>query len=289
MPDIILETERLRQEVIDKLVAKGARLEDAVLKKVYQAIDEFDSKGGRFEISKTSRQKIIQLQNDIEAIFQESGYFKATEIFIQDLSKITANTIALHQEINKTRIVKSSLTNIENVYIESVKDKLVEGGLNQNFISPVVTAMNEATTFGYSIEQTRQTLYSIIKDVQPSSEGVGKLHRYLTTTARDTVSQMQGAQHQAIANNLEMPFGRYVGNLLKDSRGQCVRWRAMEYIPVIEFTKEIELAFKNQRNKVEENGHKYSGMIEGTTAENFYIRRGGWGCLHLMFPSRFKR
>lgn len=287
---ILDNSDKLRQAIIDGL-AGGEQLDAIIYERLIQLLDEYDSKGGYFEKSATSLQKLLKIETEIRKILSESGYFKAANTFIQDLSKITQNTIDLQAEVNKLTIQKRSIVGIEKVYRDNVVNLLNEGGLNTNFIQPITNAINEATTFGYSIQTTRDNLEKSLLGKGPGDKlpGTRSLGSYLTVHTRDTVSQLQGAQQQAILNEYEMPYVRYIGNIIGDSRGQCVRWKGMRYIEVKQLAEEIENAYKKQKLKANEGkDHPYSGMIPGTNAQNFLIRRGGWGCLHNGLPTRFK-
>lgn len=283
MPGIFEQSESLRERVAAKLLEKIPNLESAIYNRIWQLLEQYEQKGGRFIYSDTSAAQIIEIQNEIERILKEAGYFRAASIYVADLGLITQNTIALQAAVNGINVPVKALSGIQKAFATTVRNTLAEGGLNANFILPVTTAINEALTFGYSIENTRKNLADMILG---EPEKLGKLESYLTVTARDTVTQMQGAQHQAVANELDMPWIRYVGGLLKDSRGQCVRWHGMEYLAVADLEEEIALAFKNQEAKKVDGPHRWSGMIKDTTPENFLIRRGGWGCLHQAVPVR---
>jgi hypothetical protein len=81
--------------------------------------------------------------------------------------------------------------------------------------------------------------------------------------------------NKVVMDEYELPFIRYVGNIIQDSRWQCRRWVEMEYIPVTQLTAEVRRAFRQG-----------SGMIPGTTKDTFIINCGGYNCLHTAFPVR---
>lgn len=281
------DSEALRNRIISGLEDKLPDIEDAVLRRLLRLLEELDSEGGYFTASKTSTAKLMALQKEVEGILQQSGYFKAANTFIADLKKITDNTIELQKGINNLDIQRRSLNAIEGKYVSDVAQIMSEGGLSVNFVNPVTNALNEAVTYGYSIQSTRDNLVKSLTGDGAGEviQGVRSLKSYLTVTARDTVSQLQGAQQQAIAVEYKMPYVRYVGALLEDSRAQCVRWKGMKYLEVAELQQEIDRAIKLQREKAKEGKHKYSGMILDTNAQNFCVKRGGFGCLHSAMPT----
>lgn len=284
MADLLQDSDDLRQRVIDKLLDNIPDIQVNILGRIDRLLEEFSRDGENFTPEKTNRRKLLRLQSEIEEVLRNAGYYNRVETYISDLSRITANTIELHEDLNKIRVGQDRLNSVQSVYSQGVVDSMVTSGLNYNFIQPVTNMINQAITYGSGISELRQSLSDYVVG---NEQHVGKLRSYLTVTARDTVTQMQGAQHQAVALAYKMPFIRYVGGELKDSRGQCVRWLGMRVIAVAELPDEIKLANKNQKNRVEKpKGHKWSGMIDGTTPENFLINRGGWGCLQQAIPVR---
>jgi hypothetical protein len=284
MADVLMDFDGM-QFIADEFLSHIDEIEASIVKRLMEHLDTFDTAGGKFLPGQTTPAKLVEIEKQINAVLKKAGYFEAANLFILDLAKITENTRQLHSEVNSLQIQKKSLTGIEKVYTQNAVNLLSEGGLHTNFVMPVTVAISEAVTFGYSIAKTRDTLTQF----QNSPSKYTTLKSYLTTTARDTVSQLQGAQHQAISTEFKMPLVRYVGGLLKDSRGQCVKWHSMQYLPVKDLQALINEAFANQAAKLDQpKGHKWSGMIKDTTPENFLIRRGGWGCLHNAIPVRKK-
>lgn len=284
---LLENSEALRNAVIEQLTNRLPNIDQVVLKQIFQLLDDFDSSGGYFDKTKPSVTKLIRLQNAISEVLTKSGYFKAADIYIADLPKITQNTVDLMKGLNNKDISLSSLKGRERQYIEQVTTSIKEAGISVNFIDPIVTAVNEAVTFGYSIQSTRDALEKTILDTGNGQKiaGGNSLRKYLTVTARDTVAQMQGAQQQDIQAAFGMKWIRYIGGEVKDSRGQCVKWRNMAYLHIDELEELIAEANKKQAAKVEyPKGHKWSGMMPNTNTQNFCKNRGGYGCLHIAMP-----
>lgn len=288
MPSLIEDSDNLKKAIIDGLLGDIDGVEEKIYKRILQLLEQYDTTGGYFNPSEASRKQLLRIQGEIEEILTKAGYFKRAEVYLADLSQITQNTVDLQKGINGLDIQKRFLKGIESQQVYKAKEALVTGGLNVNFVQPVTNALNEAVTFGYSVSKTRENLEKSLLDTGDGQKiaGTKTLKSYLTVTARDTVSQLQGQQQQAISNEYDMKFIRYVGGLLNDSRGQCVHWKKMQYIDRAELKDEIAQAFKNQQAKLEQpKGHRWSGMIQGTNEDNFLIYRGGWGCLHTAVPT----
>lgn len=280
------EAEKLREGISQNLSDAMPEIEQKIWIEIYKMLENFDLSGGKFVYSEASPKRIIEIENKILNELTRAGYYNRVDLFLKDFGKITDNVRAIHEGENKIQVSKDSLTKTEKLFSKQTAQQLKESGLNETFITPVKTAINEAVTFGYSLSNTREVLQEMIVG---GPKKLGLLNNYLTTTSREVVKNLQGAQHTQIKNSLGLDNLRYVGGLLKDSRGQCVRWCGMEYIPYAELDKEIKLAFKNQAAKLEQpEGHKWSGMIKDTTVDNFLMRLGGWGCMHSAIPTRKK-
>lgn len=281
------EAEKLMEGISQNLIDAMPEIEQKIWIEMYRLLEDFDISGGKFVYSQASPQRIIAIENKILDTLTKSGYYKRVDLFLKDFGKITDNVRAIHEGENKAQVSKDSLTKVEKLFSKQTANQLTDSGLNETFITPVKTAINEAVTFGYSLENTRNVLKEMVTG---SPNKLGLLNNYLTTTSREVVKNLQGAQHTQVKNSLGLDTLRYVGGLLKDSRGQCVRWCGMQYIPYADLQKEIDLAFKNQKAKIEQpEGHKWSGMIKDTSVDNFLMRLGGWGCMHSAVPVRKKK
>lgn len=286
MADLLQQSDDLRNRITNEFLSIITQVEKDVYNKILELLDSFNTSDGYFSTTNMSAAKLVRIENEIIKILTDAGYFKAANIFIADLKKITVNTELLHKGINKIDISNQSMTEIEKAYAQRAVTMFSKAGLNDKFIAPITTVVNEAITFGYSIQNTRDTLSDFVKGGNDTS---GKLQSYLTVSARDTVAQLQGAQHQKVMADFEMPYILYTGGLLKDSAGQCVHWYGMKFIPVKDLQAEIDLAFANQaRHLNQPKGHRWAGFIKSTTPENFCIYRGHLGCIHSAFPARSK-
>jgi len=284
---ILDDSDKLRQSIIDRLTENMPDIEQKIYKRILELLDKFDSSNGSFDKTKPSANKLLAIQNEIQEIITKSGYFKSATLFIQDLNKITKNTIALQSGLNKLTIAEGSLSGIESLWRQKTIQNFNETGLSYNFIQPVTNAITEAIAYGSSIQTTRDNLKAFITGAEEGS--TGKLGSYLTTTARDVVGKLQGQQQQAIYDKYEMPWIRVVGNIIKTSSGQCYHWKKMKYIATKDLQNEIDLAKKNQAAKLElPSGYKWSGFDKNTTASNFLVNRGHLGCIDNFIPVRFK-
>lgn len=275
----------LNEQLVAQIVKNAPSMEKAVLDELLKLLDNLDTKGGTFTNATLSNTELLEMQSAIRNTLKKSGYGKTSELFIQDLGKITINSnIVLNDE--GYRFPKMALNDLETKWQTLTSESLLNSGIRNEFETPILKILNESISFGNSISEAKKTLQEFITG---GEDKTGKLQSYLTVTARDSIGQLQGQQMQsvAVANGYEGIM--YTGGLLNDSRGAC--YRAIKilkgFIPKAQLQAEIDLAYKNQRNKVVTDGtHKWSGMMPDTTVDNFFVKRFGFGCIHTATPKR---
>ena len=274
------------EKLVSELIKNAPKMEKAVLDKLLMLIDDLDTKGGVFTNATLSNTELLQMQDAIRQALKTSGYAKESEIFLQDLGKITINSnIVLNDE--GYRFPEVALTDLEKKWQTLTSESLLNSGIRNEFEMPILKIINENISYGNSISEAKKTLQEFIAG---GGDKTGKLQSYLTVTARDSIGQLQGQQMQAVAIANGYEGISYTGGLLTDSRGQCYRWikELKGFIPKEQLQAEIDLAVKYGKEKKIVDGHKYGGMMPNTTVDNFFLKRGGFGCIHTASPKRKK-
>lgn len=283
---LITANELLKEKLVDNLLQGIPSLEKQVFDEIMAFLDSFEGVGGNFNIGTLTAERLTEIEQRINQILVRGGYPAKVQTFIQDFGKVTINTdLLLNANGFDTRPVQ--LSDMERKWKKLTGDTLLDSGLREDFKRPILKILDDAISYGDSINSVRQTLQDYVVGNKDKS---GKLKSYLTQTARDSVSQMQGQQMQAVANAVGFEGIRYVGGLLTDSRGQCTHWvRDLNgFIPKERLQAEIDLAYKNQTAKLIEGKHKWGGMMPNTTPDNFMVKRGGFNCTHTALPKRKK-
>lgn len=281
---LITDNELLKERLVDNLIQGIPSIEKTVFDEIMNFLDSFEGVGGNFNIGTLTAEKLTEIEARINQILIRGGYPAKVQTFIQDFGKVTINTdLLLNANGFDTRPVQ--LSDMERKWKKLTADTLIDSGLREDFKRPILKILDDAISYGDGIGSVRQTLQDYVIGNKDKS---GKLKSYLTQTARDSVSQMQGQQMQSVANAVGYEGIRYVGGLLKDSRGQCSHWiqDLKGFIPKENLQAEITLAYKNQTAKLVEGPHKWGGMMPNTTVDNFMVKRGGFNCTHTAMPKR---
>ena len=107
-----------------------------------------------------------------------------------------------------------------------------------------------------------------------------KYIHYTNQVVHDSIMQYDGKVNKQISKEFKFTKIRYVGSLIRTSRGQCCKWVNMKYINIKDLPNEIRWA-SNTNNYY--GRFKCGGMIDDTTKENFIELRGGYNCRHRAF------
>lgn len=278
--------DELKEKLIEQLLERAPAIEKSVLDDLFKLIDQLDTKGGTFTNGTLSSSELLEMQDAIGKSLKKSGYLQQSELFIQDLGKLTINSTVI-LEGQGFSFPKLGLSDLEKKWKNLTSESLLKSGIKEEFETPILRLLDESISYGNSVNASKQLLQDFVSG---GGDKTGKLQSYLTVTARDAIGQMQGQQMQSVANAVGYAGILYTGGLIKDSRGQCYHWvhDLKGFIPKERLEAEIQLAYKNARAKLTEDGHKWSGMMPNTTVANFFVKRGGYGCLHTAYPKRKK-
>lgn len=281
-----MDNNKLKRALITDLIKDIPNIEKKVLDSIYKILDGLNTSSGTFTDATLSNTKMLEIQQAIKQTLKNSGYTQQAETFIQDLSKLTINTNLLLDEQGFS-FSKLPLSDIEKKWKNLTAETLLGSGIREDFETPILRILDESISYGSSVNAAKEKLQEFVLS---GADKNGKLKSYLTVTARDSIGQLQGQQMGQIATANDYAGVLYVGGVLDDTRGQCWRWvkELHGFIPKEKLKEEIKLAYRNQTLKLVENGHKWGGMMPNTDEINFFVKRGGYGCLHTAIPKRKK-
>lgn len=258
--------EQLIEEAERILLGDVNKSQKQVLEALTKLLTEFDRQGGKIQFNAETTRLINQASKRIYEALNKSGYDSRVKQYLKDFDKIKEASIAEQKIVNRITVSPRNLTNIQRSAIQQTTNILLGNGLDANMVQPVKDILLRSATSGMTIAQAELQLR---ETVLGNEERLGKLERYVTQMARDSISQYDGMMQQRIATEYELDGISYEGSIIRDSREQCIRWAGMGEIAVVDLENEIEWAYSNG-----------SGMIPGTTKENFCINRGGFNCRH---------
>lgn len=272
-----------KQAIIDRAYSKFIKDFDSINSELYKALQKelylFDIQDGKFVDSNLAPIVVAKLKRELKKILLSSSveYKSKVQELIRDLDVIEQANIEVQKGVNAIAVSKKLITPTKKFYVDKVTADLIEAGVDQAFIKPISETLMKNIVLGSSVSESADFLKNYVLG---NAEKEGKLQQYAKQIARDAISQYDGQLNQVFINEFGLDAIQYVGGLVDDSRGQCVRWVGMGKIKFSELQNEIDLAYENQRAKKITNGHRWGGMIDGTTPQNFCVNRGGWHCAH---------
>lgn len=250
----------------EKILANLTSTQSEIYNEIEKVLDRFATRG-YMVYDREAIRMVNELEGTIRRAINKTDYRERVQDYLSNFDKIKQVNEQIQKSVNKLNVAPA-LTNLQKGAMQQTVNNLLGTGLDVNFIQPVKDAIFQHVVAGASVADTQLALKEIIKG---SPEKLGRLDRYVTQISRDALHQYDGLIQQRIAVEFELDAYSYEGSIIKDSRAQCKKW-VEDLGGVIRFDqleKEIDWAY--------ENG---SGMIPGTTKDNFAVNRGGYSCRH---------
>ena len=204
--------------------------------------------------------RVGTLNNQFPAIAQlNNGYFKGIEAAFNP-----------NKELFK-EIVKNS--------IASTSASLLDSGIDENVINPIVRIVDDSVTSGSTFSDMIDELRLVIKG---DEERLGQLRRYSQQITQDALNQFNASYNETIARDLDLEWYLYSGGRRKTSRPFCKKYagRYFHRKEVEDFGRRIDLdgtGLCGGSSKTD----LCAGRIKGTNSSNIFRYRGGYFCKHL--------
>lgn len=274
----------------DKFLLQVEKSSEELFKELMKLFDNIDISNGKLNSTKRAEEFLLTLDKRIEKALEKSGYNQGVGQYVTNFDKITANVIAVQDQLNGFNILASQLNPFQKVAVSDTITKLLGAGINNVFTAPIRQALYRSILLGQKASDAEQ----IIRDFTLGAGGKeGVLTRYATQVARDSLGQYKGLIQANIVTDLGLNAGRYVGSIIKDSRAQCAKWASEGLIKLDKaFEKELQKAIDGTLCFPVQGVRKCSsGMIPSTTdIPTFFINRGGYNCRHDLLPTKvFKK
>lgn len=267
-------------DTINTFQDKMQGLQKMIFDELQPLLKEIEIQGGKL-LNNVSNLKLLgQLKNKLQKIIISPEYKDAVNQFIESYNTIAALNMNYFKEFNQKFTPVKTLPIIKQLAIESTINDLVGQGMIQNLVNPVTDILNTNITSGGSYASLQNQLREHLLNTEESEGSLVKYTKQITT---DAINQYHAQYHAAIAQDLQFNWGRYVGSLLTTSRQFCVLLIAKEWVHKSELPLIIEGHIDGEDCKLSKTTGLPLGMIPGTDASNFKIRRGGYNCVHHYF------
>lgn len=266
--------------------ADGAELDliedfDQIEQSIYSAINrevvKMDQEDGSILFTDRNLLILFGLSDIILNAIQKSKYPRNVNRYISNFDDIKNYNLRIQQKANDFSVgeLEDLISPLQQQIVAQVVNDLTGQGVNVAFIKPLTEGLYKNIVSGSTVQQMQDFLKAFIES---DEKRLGQFKKYVTQISRDAIYQFDGQLNARIAAEYKLDAFRYVGGLVRDSRPQCILWYNKGILLKKDLEAEIAKAYSSG-----------SGMIPGTTPDNFIIYRGGYNCRHTAIPIRLTK
>ncbi|MFM9143021.1 MAG: hypothetical protein ACKOPP_03375, partial [Bacteroidota bacterium] len=249
--------------------------------KIYNAVNrlalKMNQSEGKILFDDENTQAVNEINEVVRKAIQSSEYPTKVREYLRNFETIKEFNFDIHQDVNDLNPdeLNDLINPVQRGIVEQTLTNLTGAGINTNFSDPLREGIFKNIVAGTTISDLQIYLQSYINT---NEERMGQLKKYVSQVSRDALNQFDGQVNSRIAEEFGLNAFRYVGSLIDDSRPQCIRWVGKEVLLYDELPNEISWAYSNG-----------TGMIPGTTRDNFAVYRGGYNCRHSAIPFKLTK
>lgn len=274
---------------INKFSGKIQPLQQAMYEEVINELTRLQVDNGKVKASVKNLSAIARLKSKLLKLIVTPEYKASVKEFLQGFNEITAAQNAYWKSVEAKFTPPALLKTLKEVTVEDTAEKLLESGIGVNVGDKITDILRQNITGGGSYadltEQLRQNILN-------TPEGPGTLSKYARQITTDAINQYNGQYTQTVTNDLGYEWFKYDNTDIETTRPFCDAMTDIKYFHVSEVPAILKA---DGLTYVDKTGERvpvrlYSktglphGMIPGTDASNFFVRRGGYNCGHQIRP-----
>ena len=246
-----------------------------VFDELLKLIASLSQKDGRFLYDSDLKKLLSRFEARIIEKLEKGTYSKDINKLLTNFENLESVRMKMSEYINpkdRLKIFKANTSAARRGYIDLISESLgSKEALGVNYTQQIKNILFEHAALGLSVSDATKKLFNIAMSKEP---GGGLLGSYAGQVARDSLFGFTGAIDQSIGDYIGAKNVNYLGNVIEDSRPQCVRWvvKFKGYIPAEKLQSEITWA--------NTYGKGYSDYLPKLTVNNFAAVRGGHNCRH---------
>lgn len=285
---------------IDKAVNRFNRRIPAAQQEMYDEISlelkRLDLRGGRIKTTVANVKVIASIKNKLQRLILTPDYIQEVKVFAKAFNEITKLQNEYWRSIEPTFRPTPLLREIRQAAIKDTVSKLTQAGIGNTISEQIADILRTNITTGGQYKDLQKQLQESLTDTQKSDGLLTKFAKTITVTSLNTYN----AQYtQSVSSDLGFEWYAWQGTEIMTSRGFCQymvesnRYFHVSQIPNLLKGLDVEgnrMKYKDNKTGEMKTVEIYAktglpnGFIEGTNAENFLIRRGGWSCSHQARP-----
>lgn len=264
-----------------------------IQKDIYDSLQEdlmkLELQDGKIKASVKNLSLINSIKNKLNKIILTDEYKADVKEFAKSFNEITSLQNGYWRGIEKQFKPKPLLQAIKEQAITDTVSKLTEAGIGANIADPIADILRTNITTGGSYKDlTKQLRESLVNTETP-----GTMEKYVGQITTDAVNQYSNQYTQLVSSDLGYEWFKYDNTDILTTRPFCDAMTDRPYFHISEVPALLRaegLTYLNKKTGKREPVMIYektglpSGMIPGTDASNFFIRRGGYRCGHSIRP-----
>lgn len=279
--DIIKELNKAIREFNKKIPATQRE----IFNELEKELRRLDLDGDKVKATVKNLSVVNSIKNKITRLVLTDEYKADVKEFLKSFDTITKLQNEYWKSVESTFKPRPLLKAIRNQTIQDTAQSLTEQGIGANVSDGIVRILRtNITTGGSYADLGRELRNGLLNTGTP-----GFLDRYTKQITTDTINQYSAQYNQIVSSDLGYEWYVYDNTDIKTTRCFCDAMTDQPYFHVSEIPRMLTgkgLFCKNgkQRVRIYDKTGLPDGMIPGTNAENFLIRRGGYNCRHQCRP-----
>lgn len=276
---------------INRALKKFANSIPTAQRSIYDAIIEevnrLELSDGKIRATVKNLSILNSIRNKINRVVLTDDYKQEVKDFAKAFNDITKLQNEYWRTIEKNFTPRPLLKEIRKQAITDVVGKLTEAGIGANVSDRIIDILRTNITTGGSYKD----LTAQLRDGLLNTEQKGYLDRYAKQVTVDSINQYNAQYTQVVSSDLGYTWFKYDNTDIETTRPFCDAMTDQPYfhisqVPGILQAKDLYYLKDGVRTKVpiyDKTGLPH-GLISGTNAENFFVRRGGYNCGHQIRP-----
>lgn len=276
------------QKAIEKFNENIPKLQREMYNEIMGELKRLDLKDGNIKVTVANLKVINSIKNKLTKLILNDDYIENVKEFVGSFNEVAKLQNEYWQSVEAKFKPGPLLREIRTQAISDAVKQLTESGIGANIGDAISDILRQNITSGGSYKQLNGQLLESLTDTQKSD---GLLTKYSKQITNDSIQQYNRTYTQQVASGLGMEWYAYQGSDIKGTRPFCdaltdIRYFHQSEVPRLLRAEDLYYTKDGKRTKVPiyaRTGLPH-GLIEGTNAENFFIRAGGYNCGHSIRP-----
>lgn len=264
-----------------------------IQKDIYDSLQDdlrkLDLQNGKIKATVKNLSLINSIKNKLNRIILTDGYKSEVKDFAKSFNEIASLQNEYWKGIDKEFKPKAILKAIREQALSDTVSKLTEAGIGANIAEPIADILRTNITTGGSYKDLTEQLRENLVNTQTP----GTMEKYIGQITTDAVNQFSNQYTQLVSSDLGYEWFKYDNTDIINTRPFCDAMTDRPYFHISEVPALLRaegLTYLNKKTGerqpvlIYEKTGLPSGMIPGTDASNFFIRRGGYRCGHSIRP-----